>query len=68
MEWILRLRIRVSAPQYECGTTREHSFSGSVADNIRLCKPQASDEEIRHAAQLAGALAFIEGLPHGFNQ
>ncbi len=43
-------------------------FSGSVADNIRLCKPQASDEEIRHAAQLAGALAFIEGLPHGFNQ
>ena len=43
-------------------------FSGSVADNIRLCQPQASDEEIRHAAQLAGALEFIEGLPHGFNQ
>ncbi|HAS6077390.1 TPA: type I secretion system permease/ATPase [Vibrio vulnificus] len=43
-------------------------FSGSVADNIRLCKPQASDEEIRHAAHLAGALEFIEGLPHGFNQ
>lgn len=43
-------------------------FSGSVADNIRLCKLQASDEEIRHAAQLAGALEFIEGLPHGFNQ
>ncbi|MBD1566687.1 type I secretion system permease/ATPase [Vibrio sp. S12_S33] len=43
-------------------------FSGSVADNIRLSKPQASDDEIRHAAQLAGALEFIEGLPHGFNQ
>ncbi len=43
-------------------------FSGSVADNIRLCKPQASEEDIRHAAQLAGALEFIEGLPHGFNQ
>ncbi|MDA0117508.1 type I secretion system permease/ATPase [Vibrio sp. T11.5] len=43
-------------------------FSGSVADNIRLCQPQASDEEVRHAAQLAGALEFIEGLPHGFNQ
>lgn len=43
-------------------------FSGSVADNIRLSKPQASDDEIRHAAQLAGALEFIEGLPNGFNQ
>lgn len=43
-------------------------FSGSVADNIRLSKSQASDDEIRHAAQLAGALEFIEGLPHGFNQ
>ncbi|MDE1241179.1 type I secretion system permease/ATPase [Vibrio aestuarianus] len=43
-------------------------FSGSVAENISLSKPQASDDEIRHAAQLAGALEFIEGLPHGFNQ
>ncbi|PMN80460.1 peptidase C39 [Vibrio splendidus] len=43
-------------------------FSGSVADNIRLSKPQASDEEMRHAAQLAGALEFIEELPHGFDQ
>ncbi|PMM70774.1 peptidase C39 [Vibrio splendidus] len=43
-------------------------FSGSVADNIRLSKPQASDEEMRHAAQLAGALEFIEELPHGFGQ
>ncbi|WP_036800952.1 ATP-binding cassette domain-containing protein, partial [Photobacterium marinum] len=42
-------------------------FSGSVADNIRLCKPQASDDEVRHAAELAGALEFIEGLAHGFN-
>lgn len=43
-------------------------FSGSVADNIRLSKPQASDEEMRHAAQLAGALEFIEELPRGFDQ
>ncbi|WP_375320187.1 type I secretion system permease/ATPase [Aliivibrio logei] len=43
-------------------------FSGSVADNIRLSKPQASDEEVRYAAQLAGALEFIKELPHGFNQ
>ncbi|RLQ18839.1 type I secretion system permease/ATPase [Vibrio sp. SBT000027] len=43
-------------------------FSGSVEDNIRLSKPQASDEEMRHAAQLAGALEFIEELPHGFDQ
>ncbi|PQJ84996.1 type I secretion system permease/ATPase [Aliivibrio sifiae] len=43
-------------------------FSGSVADNIRLSKPQASDEDVRYAAQLAGALEFIKELPHGFNQ
>ncbi|WP_442958450.1 type I secretion system permease/ATPase [Photobacterium frigidiphilum] len=43
-------------------------FSGSVAENIRLCKPEATDEEVRHAAQLAGALEFIEELPQGFNR
>ncbi|WP_114786216.1 type I secretion system permease/ATPase [Vibrio tetraodonis] len=43
-------------------------FSGSIADNIRLCKPQASEDDIRYAAQLAGALEFIEHLPHGLNQ
>ncbi|WP_038200616.1 type I secretion system permease/ATPase [Vibrio nigripulchritudo] len=43
-------------------------FSGSVAENIRLCCPQATDEEVRHAAELSGALEFIEDFSQGFNQ
>jgi subfamily B ATP-binding cassette protein MsbA len=41
-------------------------FSGSIADNIRIGKPQASADEIRQAAQAANASDFIAGLPAGF--
>ena len=41
-------------------------FSGTVADNIRLADPDADDERVRTAARLAGADAFIEELPHGY--
>jgi ATP-binding cassette subfamily B protein len=41
-------------------------FSGSVADNIRYGHPNASDTELRTAAEAAGALEFIEQLPQGF--
>ncbi|CCW31253.1 ABC transporter RTX toxin [Xenorhabdus nematophila F1] len=41
-------------------------FSGSIADNIRLCKPNASDEEVYRAAALAGATDFIDAFPHKF--
>ncbi|EJL06827.1 type I secretion system permease/ATPase [Pseudomonas chlororaphis] len=41
-------------------------FAGSVAENIRLCRPQASDAEVQHAASLAGASAFIEALAQGY--
>lgn len=41
-------------------------FSTSVADNIRYGRPDASDAEVRAAAEAASALAFIEALPHGF--
>ena len=43
-------------------------FSGTIAENIRLCKPQATDEEVHHVAQLSGALEFIQELAQGFNQ
>jgi ATP-binding cassette subfamily C protein CydD len=42
-------------------------FHGSVADNLRLYWPQASQEALRDAAALAGAAAFIEKLPHGYD-
>jgi ABC-type multidrug transport system fused ATPase/permease subunit len=44
-----------------------HLFAGSVADNIALGQPDASPQEIRQAARLAGAAEFIEALPGGYH-
>jgi ATP-binding cassette subfamily B protein len=41
-------------------------FTASVADNIRYGRPDASDAEVRAAAETASALGFIEALPQGF--
>jgi ATP-binding cassette subfamily B protein len=41
-------------------------FSTSVTENIRYGRPDASDAEVRAAADAASALGFIEALPHGF--
>ncbi|HGJ5875693.1 MAG TPA: ATP-binding cassette domain-containing protein [Arsenophonus sp.] len=42
-------------------------FAGSIADNICLSQPAASDEAIIQVAQIAGARDFIQQLPNGFN-
>jgi ATP-binding cassette subfamily C protein CydD len=42
-------------------------FAGSVADNIALGQPGARRADIEHAAGLAGAAAFIESLPRGYD-
>ena len=42
-------------------------FTGSVMDNIRYGKLEATDDECREAAKLAGAADFIERLPDGYN-
>jgi ATP-binding cassette subfamily B protein len=42
-----------------------HLFSGTIADNIRLAKPEASDEEARAALRAIGALERFESLPDG---
>jgi ATP-binding cassette subfamily B multidrug efflux pump len=41
-------------------------FTGTVADNIRLGKEDATEEEIRHAAEIAQATEFIAEMPDGF--
>ncbi|WP_342371863.1 ABC transporter ATP-binding protein [Propioniciclava soli] len=41
-------------------------FAGSVADNIRFGRPDASDEEVTAAARAVGADAFIAALPEGY--
>ncbi|WP_449402775.1 ABC transporter ATP-binding protein [Exiguobacterium artemiae] len=38
-------------------------FTGTIAENIRFGKEDATDEEIRHAAQVAQATDFIERMP-----
>jgi len=42
-------------------------FSGSIADNIRYGREEATDAEIRAAADAAAATEFIERLPNGFD-
>jgi ATP-binding cassette subfamily B protein len=44
-----------------------HLFTGTVADNIRYGKLDASDEEVKGAAMLAGADTFIRHLPDGYD-
>jgi ATP-binding cassette subfamily B protein len=41
-------------------------FGASAADNIRYGRPDASDDEVRRAAELAAAHDFIMALPEGY--
>ncbi len=42
-------------------------FSGTIRDNIRYGRPDASDEEIKNAAKAANAHSFISDMPDGFD-
>ena len=44
-----------------------HLFTGTVMDNIRYGKLDATEEEVIAAAKLANAHGFIERLPQGYN-
>jgi ATP-binding cassette, subfamily B, bacterial len=48
-------------------TQENFLFSGSIADNMRLGKPDASQAEIEAAAAAIGADAFVRALPRGFD-
>jgi thiol reductant ABC exporter CydD subunit len=43
-----------------------HLFHGTVADNIRLARPDATDDEVAEAARAADAHGFIGDLPDGY--
>jgi ATP-binding cassette subfamily C protein CydD len=45
---------------------RPHLFAGTIADNIRLGRPQATLAEVQRAAELAGAAEFINALADGY--
>ncbi|WP_037825572.1 thiol reductant ABC exporter subunit CydD [Streptomyces sp. NRRL B-1347] len=44
---------------------RPHLFAGSIADNVRLARPDAADGAVRDALRAAGALEFVDALPLG---
>ncbi|WP_040259285.1 peptidase domain-containing ABC transporter [Pseudomonas massiliensis] len=48
-------------------TQRPFLFQGTVHENIALALPGASRDEVMEAARQAGAHAFIERLPHGYD-
>jgi len=48
-------------------TQEAYLFSGTVADNIALGKPDATRDEIVRAAKSVGAHEFIESLPYGYD-
>jgi ATP-binding cassette subfamily B protein len=47
-------------------TQENFMFEGTVADNIRFGRPDASDDEVRDAATAVGADRFIDALPDGY--
>ncbi|HEX6582003.1 MAG TPA: ABC transporter ATP-binding protein [Thermoleophilaceae bacterium] len=42
-------------------------FSGTIRDNIGFGRPDATDEDVRAAAEAVGAHDFIQRLPEGYN-
>lgn len=44
---------------------RPHLYAGSIAENVRLARPDADDAAVRRALTDAGALEFVDALPAG---
>lgn len=48
-------------------TQEVHVFAGPLADDLRLARPDASEEELREALTAVGALGWAEALPEGLD-
>lgn len=44
---------------------RPHLYAGTIAENVRLARPDADDEAVRRALRDAGALEFVDALAQG---
>ncbi|MFB8244770.1 thiol reductant ABC exporter subunit CydD [Streptomyces sp. NPDC055952] len=44
---------------------RPHLYAGTIAENVRLARPDADDDAVRRALRDAGALEFVSALPEG---
>ena len=60
--------IAVDTWRHQIGYVSQEAFlfTGTVAENLLLGRPDASFEEMQEAARIAGAKEFIEGLPDGY--
>lgn len=58
-----------SSLHHQMGIVQQQNFlfSGTVLDNIRLARPSATDEEVRHAARQLDCLDLLEMLPRGLH-
>ena len=63
---VRRVRLRSLRGQMAFVPQEPVLLSGTVLENIRLGRPDASDEEVVEAAKMVGAHRFIEGLPRGY--
>jgi len=63
------MKVTLSSLRSQMGIMLQDSFlfTGTITDNIRYGKLDATDEEIRAAAKLIGAHYFIEKLPQGYD-
>ncbi len=59
--------VRVAGQAIAWVSQKPHLFYGSIADNLRLGKPDATDEEMVAAATLAQLHSFMSTLPDGYN-
>lgn len=61
--------LKLTALRRRVGVVFEDAFlfAGTVAENIAYGHPQATQDDIRHAADAAGTSEFINALPQGFN-
>ncbi|WP_134738342.1 ABC transporter ATP-binding protein [Nocardioides sp. 503] len=48
-------------------TQENYLFSGTISDNIRFGRPEASQEEVERATRALGAHEFIMALPQGYD-
>ena len=61
------LPLDLAHQQVSVVTQETYLFNGTVADNLRLGRHDAADQELEEAARAANAHEFIAALPHGYD-
>lgn len=61
--------IKLNALRNQLGLVTQDSimFNGSIADNVKIGKQEATDEDVIAALKIANAYEFVQGLPQGIH-